>query len=560
MPVALSLSTASPAPGELIPYVTQTATIGVRVAQAGQSPSVTLRDYLSVVWLRKWLVVVVVTACTVTAVGLSYVISPRYTATTLLMYEPPTNIANPLSTSSSTDVNELTLQTQSVVNTINSPTVTRRAQAILGDDASGSYEVQAAILPPDSSSGASVSDVVAVSAEGNDATLAAEAANAYAQAVIDTRLASQQERYRAAQEAVESQMRQYQTAESKLSTDYLLLAQRLRDLQVAEATATGDFTVISPATPPTAPSSPKPLQNGVVAFALSLFVGVGMAFIVSQFDTRVRTHREVGRILNLPVLARVPRIAEQALHDGELVTISAPAGPVAESLRMLRSNLNWAALDADWKSLLVTSGTKGEGKTLTLCNLAVVMALSGKKVIVVDADLRAPRVHRAFSMSDNSKGLTTVLKERLSWSQVMRPYDLDRRETPLVRVPAIEERQAGASEKGALYVLSSGPTPPNPGELVASSEFAGVIRAIAESGVDYVLVDAPPALTTGDAAALAQLVDGLLFVVNLRQLRRPVLEDCREVLDSMPCRKLGAVIVGERMSRSGYYGYGAESV
>ncbi len=432
------------------------------MAQPGQTASVTLRDYVRVVWLRKWVVALVVVACTLTAFFVSNSLTPRYTATALLMYEPPTNIANPLSTSSSTDVNDLTLQTQSVVNTINSPTVRRRAQEIL-DDAGGStedYEIHASILPPDSSSGASVSDVVAVGAESTDPATAAAAANAYAQAVIDTRLASQQARYRSAQDAVEAQMDRYPTAESKVSTDYLLLAQRLQDLQVAEASATGDFAIISPAAVPEAPSSPKPIQNTVVAFAVSLFAGVALAFMIGQFDTRVRTHREVGEILGLPVIGRVPRVPAQLLREGTLVTLTDPGGPVAESLRMLRGNLNWSAVDGDSEVPDDHQWEAGRGQDPALCNLAVVMALAGKKVVVIDADLRAPRVHRVFSLP-NDTGLTSVMRESTPLVDALQQYAFEHRDKSKVRLASADKGQERkvASELGVLRVLTSGPMP-----------------------------------------------------------------------------------------------------
>jgi Mrp family chromosome partitioning ATPase len=279
-----------------------------------------------------------------------------------------------------------------------------------------------------------------------------------------------------------------------------------------------------------------------------------LAFIVSQFDTRVRTHREAARILGLPVVARVPRVPRDVLRDGPLVTLTDPDGGVAEALRVLRSNLDWTRVDGDVKSLMISSSQKGEGKTLMVCNLAVTLALAGKKVVLVDADLRDPRVHTSFSMP-NGNGLSTVIQGSLALEDALRPFDVDRN-GQVVRTSTVSAASRSTSQSGTLLVLTSGPLPPNPGEVIASRRMAAVLKNLAESDVDYVLIDTPPVLVVGDAGALAPSVDGLLFVANLNETRQPTLEDGREALDALPCRKLGVVIVGERLASSAYHHYG----
>jgi len=480
-----------------------------------------------------------------------------YQATSLMMYQQAPDIANPLGSASSTDVTTLALQVQSVVNTVNSPAVNSRAGDLLrrSDPSARGYTMTAAVVAPGSSSGSTVSDVVGVTAVSARPKVSAAAANAYAQSIIDLRLESNQARLRKAQEAIRSQMKQYDTTASRLSTDYLLLVQRLRDLQVAVATATGGFTIIQPATPPPSPSSPKPLQSGVIGLGVGLFAGIALAFVVGQFDTRVRTHAQAGEILGLPVVGRVPRLARRLLRHGPLVTLTEPEGSVAEALRVLRSNLDWARIDDGWKSLLVTSSRKGEGKTLTLCNLAVTLALAGKKVVVVDADLRDPQVHTAFSMP-NETGLTTVIQGTLSLAAALRPFDLQRSDGSSAITPANAPATPSTVENGSLLVLTSGPLPPNPGEVIASRKLAITLDRLANIDADYILVDAPPILGVGDAGVLATSVDGLLFVVNIDQTRGPTLEEGREALDPLPCRKLGVVVVGERPDSTHHYRYG----
>jgi len=302
-------------------------------------------------------------------------------------------------------------------------------------------------------------------------------------------------------------------------------------------------------TPPASPSSPKPIQSAAVGFGVGLFVGIALAFIVGHFDTRVRTHVQAGKILGLAVVGRLPRLSGSVLRDVPLVILTEPEGSVAESLRALRSNLDRTRIDVGWKSLMVTSCRWGEGKTLTLCNLAVTLALAGKKVVVVDADLRHPRVHTAFSMP-NETGLTTLIQGTISLAAALRAFEPERSNGSGAVSPDDARSVPSAIERGALLVLTSGPPPSNPGEVIDSQRMAVTLRRLANSDADLVLVDAPAILGGGGAGVLARSVDGLLLVANLDESRRPILEDGREALDALACRKLGVVVVGGRPGAS----------
>jgi len=301
--------------------------------------------------------------------------------------------------------------------------------------------------------------------------------------------------------------------------------------------------------PPGSPSSPKPLQSAVAGFGVGLVAGIALAFVVGRFDTRVRTHRQAGEILGLAVVGRLPRLRRQVLRDLPLVILTDPEGSAAESLRVLRSNLDSARGDGAWKSLLVTSSRKGEGKTLTLCNLAVTLALTGRKVVVVDADLRDPKVHTAFSMP-NETGLTNLIQGTISLAAALRPFDLERSIGSGAVTPTDARLVPSASEHGALLVLTSGPLPPDPSEVIDSQRLAITLKRLANSVADYVLIDGPPILGVVDTGVLAASVDGLLFVANLDETRRPTLEKARRALRASPCRKLGVVVIGERRGAS----------
>jgi polysaccharide biosynthesis transport protein len=530
------------------------------LAESDRSRAKPVLQDLQFIWVRKWLVIVVVILFTGGAFFYANRQTRLYEATARIMYEQPTNISNVLS-NLSTDATSLSLQLQTAVNTVNSGTVSDKASQLMSGDAKG-YSVSARVEQPDATAGESVANVVDVSAVSSTPAVASAAANAYSKAIIEVRKEQQQAQLLQAQDAIESQMAQFDSPSSKESTDYLILSQRLRDLKVAEATVTGDFTVIQQASVPSQPFTPKPLRSAVFGFGVGLVLGVAVAWGIGQFDTRIRDHRAVGEILDLPVAARIPRVSRDVLSTGPLVSLTTPGGQVAEALRVLRSNLDWMRLGGELKSILVTSSEKGEGKTLTVCNLAVTLALTGKKVILVDADLRDPRVHASFGIP-NGSGLSTVIQGSLELASALHPFDLSS-----YSGGAMIKTRRGAkandsldaddteSPNGSLQILTSGPRPPNPGEVIASQRMAAILQRLEDSRADYVLVDAPPLLAIGDAGALAPSVQGLLFVSNIEMVRRPVLEDAHEALSALPCRKLGVVVVGERLESSRYHGYG----
>ena len=543
--------------------------------QSEESRTPALRDYARLVWSRIWLVVGVVVVCAGTAFLASYQQTSLYEASARLMYQPPADVTNPTGASQSVDSAALSIQLQSVIDIVDNPTVRARAKATLGtSDADASAKVTANLFVPKASSGGSTSsNLVEIRAVSTSPAAAAATANAYAGAIIALRKEWDRERYQVAQQVVRDQLDRFTTPSSKLSADYVNLVQQLSSLQIAEATATGGFRVIVPATPPDAPVSPKPLKSAAFGLGVGLLAGIGLAFVLGRLDTRVRTHRQASDILDLSVLGRLPRIPQATLRRGALVALAEPDGHFSEALRMLRTNLAWANIDDPVRSLLITSSIKGEGKTVTVCNLAVALARAGKKVIVVDADLRDPQVHRVMGLP-NRVGLTSVVLGEVGADEALQVFRPLPSAPPVTLRPPASMLAATSFEKGrprpaskpsasraaspsrsdkaptsteevgwvaeGLMVLTSGPLPPDPGEVIASMRLAAALKSLTDSEADYILVDSPPILSVGDAGALAASVDGLVFVVNLIKARRPVLVDGREQLDALPCRKAGS--------------------
>jgi capsular exopolysaccharide synthesis family protein len=214
----------------------------------------------------------------------------------------------------------------------------------------------------------------------------------------------------------------------------------------------------------------------------------------------------------------------------ELITISEPRSPISEAYRTLRTNLDFASLDRALKTLVVTSAGVGEGKSTTLANLAVVSAQAGRKVILVDADLRRPTLHQIFGLG-NETGLTTVMVDDAALAD------------PPLQETGVED----------LSVLTSGPLPPNPADLMDSRRMEEVVAALAERA-DQVFFDTPPVVAVTDAAVLSTKVDGVLLVISAGKTRREYARTAVHRLEQIKARLVGTVLTNVQMG-AGFKGY-----
>jgi non-specific protein-tyrosine kinase len=221
---------------------------------------------------------------------------------------------------------------------------------------------------------------------------------------------------------------------------------------------------------------------------------------------------------------------EMTEKQAALITVSEPRSPISEAYRTLRTNLDFASLDQAVKTLVVTSAGVGEGKSTTLANLAVVSAQVGRKVILVDADLRRPMLHQIFGLG-NETGLTTAMMD----------------EAAMARPPVQETGVVG------LSVLTSGPLPPNPAELMGSRRMEGVIAALAAQA-DQRFFDTPPVVAVTDAAVLATKVDGVLLVISAGKTRREYARTAVQRLRQINARLVGTVLTNVQLG-AGFQGY-----
>ena len=485
--------------------------------------------------------------------------TPMYEAAALILYEAQLDINNPLDQAYS-DKNTRELELQSAVTRVTGPDIRKSVHELLGVDSSKPpFAVTATVASSDASSSSdSVNNGVRVSVTSPDAEWAMRLANAYAQEFVYWRVDRQKEQIEAARQVIEQKLKEYQTPAQQALSDYVILKERLSDLEILAETATGSFSVAVPATEPSAPYAPQPRRSAAMGAAFGLLLGIALAFTREKLDTRLRSHREVREIMGLPIIGRIGRIPSDALAKGPLVVVSEANGRAAESLRVLRSNLEFAFLGEKNRVLMVMSAQQGEGKSLTTANLAASLSLAGKKVVLIDADLRRPRIHTLFK-AKNASGVSSVIAGLVDLDQALQTIDLLGKTSPRTRGdgkrPAAKQDDDSFGADARLWLLTSGPIPPNPGEMVASRRFAAMVEDLSGMKFDYVLIDSPAFLPVGDAAALAGVADAIILVVNLKMTRKPMLEDAREFLAPLPATKLGVVTVMDSAGKSDRYHY-----
>jgi capsular exopolysaccharide synthesis family protein len=274
---------------------------------------------------------------------------------------------------------------------------------------------------------------------------------------------------------------------------------------------------------PTSPNKPLDITVGVL---LGIVAGLAAAALLEAVDRTVKTTSQADHLLGAPMLSAIPR-----RRGGMLVVRRDSDTTEAEPYRTLRTAVRFVAPDRPIRTLLVTSASPGDGKTTTAANLAVAIALSGERVVVVDADLRRARLASAFGL-DSSVGLTSLVLGTATITTAAQTWDKD------------------------LKVLPSGPLPPNPSEIVGSQLFNQVLKSLADIA-DIVVIDAPPVLPVTDAVAIAAQVDGVLLVARYGKTLRSAASETRRKLAGVGANVVGYVLhaVPAREAHSYYAEY-----
>jgi capsular exopolysaccharide synthesis family protein len=269
-----------------------------------------------------------------------------------------------------------------------------------------------------------------------------------------------------------------------------------------------------PADQPSSPSSPKPLLNILLGVLFGLLLGAAVAVVRDILDNRIKTPEALSKVAGAPVMGVIVDDSTTARHP--IATRAGPRNVRAENFRQLRANLQFANVDQHPRVIAVTSSIPEEGKTTVALNLASTLAEAGFSVCLVDADLRRPAVARVLGLP-SPVGLTSVLIHQIELTEAL--------------------QHAGSS----LYVLASGPTPPNPSEVLASSYVRDVIRSLLES-VDYVVIDTAPLLPVADGSEVAALADGTLLVARHGVTTDTSIQRAAQALDRVDARLLGVIL------------------
>ncbi len=324
---------------------------------------------------------------------------------------------------------------------------------------------------------------------------------------------------------------QIQSLLSQQQSTYSQLIRSLEQVQLDQARVGDQIRVAEPARLPTVPVRPKTLLNVVLAGVVGLLVGLGMAYLIEYLDDTVKTPDDVEKsagLISLGTIARMPRprgVTSAVLNEEQ------SGLPIAEAYRILRTNVDFARVGQPGKVLLVTSASESEGKTTTVANLAIVMAQSGRRAIAVDSDLRRPSLHLAMGVS-NENGLTNLLLD-------------DNPDIGGALQPTVWPN---------LSVLTSGPIPPNPAELLGSDHMEQLLDRLREHA-DVLLLDSPPCLVVADPSILAARVDGVILVVDAGKTRAEALVRSKERLLRGSAHILGVVLNRLSSRISGYYQY-----
>jgi non-specific protein-tyrosine kinase len=292
--------------------------------------------------------------------------------------------------------------------------------------------------------------------------------------------------------------------------------------------ALNTLTIIEPAALPTRPVGPNRMVIVLLAAAIGFALAAGAAYLLDYLDDTLKNPDDIRKVTALITLGAVPQIEATEQPDDELIALKEGHSAGAEAFRVLRTNLQFAGIDRPLRTLLVSSPSPNEGKSLTAANLAVAFAQIGRQVIAVDADLHHPRLHRLFGLPNNA-GLTTAL---------------------LTAQPAADGFLQPTAVPG-LRVLTSGPLPPNPAELLGSGRMRELIQALATQA-DLVLFDSPPVTALADTAILGSQMDGVLLVVGAGQTRREVARRAMAALERVQARVVGAVLNRLPLQGAGY--------
>jgi Mrp family chromosome partitioning ATPase/capsular polysaccharide biosynthesis protein len=520
--------------------------------------ALTLRDYLTVITRRKWVILAAIVLVPATAIGFSLHQTKLYQAHAQVLLST-NNLTSQLAGTQQQSGNQnsqVDVQTQADLARV--PAIFRRVLT----------EVPAPGLSAGglmSASGVSVAEnatILVFSVTNASPKLAARLVDAYASAYTDYRRQLDTAAIKKALAKATARIGELAKAHQRRSSLYAALVEREQTLQTMEALQTSNASVVQKANN-AVQVQPRTSRNAILGLLLGVVLGLALALLREALDTRVRNAQEIGeRLGRVPLLARVPAPPKRLADRGHLLMVDEPYGPNAEAFRMLRTNLDFVSLDREARTVMITSAVAQEGKSTTIANLAVALARAGKRVALVDLDLRRPILHKFFGLE--GPGVTQVALGHAKLEDALVTIALSEPSYATEGNGNGKAKQSGKGNgngngrhkmQGILEVLPSGAIPPDPGEFVGTAALADILRQLRERA-DIVLIDSPPVLHVGDALTLSTRVDGIVLATRMKVVRRNLLHELARQVSSVPTPVLGFVVT-EAGEEKGYgYGYG----
>lgn len=473
-----------------------------------------LRDYGNVV-RRRWKLIA---SCVAVAIGLAVVWTmiqtPAYSASAEILVKPPTDLEQ-----------QINMENEQQI--LLSLPVAQKAQVALGGtgDPAGLLRHVDVSTPKDA-------DVLQIHFQDSDPQHAAAGALAFANAYFEFKTEAAKAVILSQKTALEDQISALQGQPGSKP----LIATLNGELAAITATRIDPGQILVQPTVPQHPSSPNLIFNIILAAFLGGVLGLVLAFVRERLDDRLRGRSDLEEVLGAPVITMIPQVPSwRDQGSAHLVTMEAPRSPAAEAYRTLRTSILVAAAEQGYKTLMVVSALAGEGKTTTAANLAVVLAQADKRVVLISADLRRPRLHEFFGLGPSERGLSEVLEgNRKAW----------------------ESLRSGRVDN--LWIMASGHVSEQPTELL-QSEAMRELLADQREVVDFIIVDCPPVLAVADALVLAPLADAILYVANEQVTPRGAVVAARAQLDQVGAHLLGGVLNDVQGSGRGYEYYGQYS-
>ena len=510
-----------------------------------QSLSEDLRHYGYLLWHWAWLIIL----AAVLAAGLAYYVSiqmtPVYQASTTVLVDKAN--ADGSSEYQSLLMSERLTQTYAellIQEPVLEAVVERLDLGLSAGDLGGMITVQPI----------RDTQLIELQVESTNPELASVAANTLVEIFIVQNDERQSGRYAASKVSLEAQLERmdqkiietnaalgalgegtaYETERNRLEltlaqyqSTYSSLLQSYEEVRTQEAGSISSIVQVEPATTPTRPVRPQVVNNTAMAVLVGAMLAVGLIFLIETLDNTVKNPDQIESVMGLSVLGMVPK---HPVEEGAPIAIRQPRHPSVEAFRVLRTNLKYASVDKKIQKIMITSAEPDVGKTELAVNLAVVFAQSGSEVMLIDADMRRPKVHHRLGLN-NRTGISRVFAR-----------GLDQMNELVIRSTNVPK----------LSILTTGPLPPNPSELLGSEKMSEIISYYCDR-LDYLIIDTPPIMAVTDAVILSRLVDGVLLVAKPGETQTGALKQTVDRLRQVNANLLGVVLNEITQNGHGYY-------